>query len=90
VTAAALIMFSVFTAFIAGDNIVVKSIAFALAFGVLADAFLVRMTLVPAVLALLRDTAWKLPKRLDRHVPNLDIEGKALAESRAARAPAAS
>jgi RND superfamily putative drug exporter len=90
VTAAALIMFSVFTAFIAGDNIVVKSIAFALAFGVLADAFLVRMTLVPAILALLRDTAWKLPKRLDRHVPNLDIEGKALAESHAARASAAS
>jgi RND superfamily putative drug exporter len=90
VTAAALIMFSVFTAFIAGDNIVVKSIAFALAFGVLADAFLVRMTLVPAVLALLRGTAWKLPKRLDRRMPNLDIEGKALDEALAAQAPAAS
>jgi RND superfamily putative drug exporter len=48
------------------------------------------MTLVPAVLALLRGTAWKLPKRLDRRMPNLDIEGKALAESHAARAPAAS
>jgi RND superfamily putative drug exporter len=90
VTAAALIMFSVFTAFIAGDNIVVKSIAFALAFGVLADAFLVRMTLVPAVLALLRGRAWQLPKRLDRRLPNLDIEGQGLAEANAARAPAAS
>jgi putative drug exporter of the RND superfamily len=89
VTAAALIMFSVFTAFIAGDNIVVKSIAFALAFGVLADAFLVRMTLVPAVLALLRGSAWKLPRRIDRRMPNLDIEGKALGEAHAVRAPAA-
>jgi RND superfamily putative drug exporter len=90
VTAAALIMFSVFTAFIAGDNIVVKSIAFALAFGVLADAFLVRMTLVPAVLALLGERAWKLPRRLDRHVPNLDIEGQALADALDTRASAAS
>jgi RND superfamily putative drug exporter len=79
VTAAALIMFSVFTAFTMGDNIVVKSIAFALAFGVLADAFLVRMTLVPAVLAILRTKAWVLPKWLDRRLPNVDIEGTGLA-----------
>jgi RND superfamily putative drug exporter len=45
---------------------------------------------VPAVLALLRGSAWRLPKRLDRRMPNLDIEGKGLAEANAARAPAAS
>jgi RND superfamily putative drug exporter len=81
VTAAALIMFSVFTAFTTGSNIVVKSIAFALAFGVLADAFLVRMTLVPAILAILRDRAWRIPNWLDRRLPNVDIEGQALAEA---------
>jgi RND superfamily putative drug exporter len=79
VTAAALIMFSVFTAFTTGSDIVVKSIAFALAFGVLADAFLVRMTLVPAILAILRTKAWILPKWIDRRLPNVDIEGRALA-----------
>jgi putative drug exporter of the RND superfamily len=52
---------------------VIKSIAFALAFGVLADAFLVRMTLVPAVLALLRDHAWWLPPWLERHLPRVEI-----------------
>jgi RND superfamily putative drug exporter len=51
-------------------------IAFALAFGVLADAFLVRMTLVPAVLALLGDKAGWLPRRLDRVLPHLDVEGE--------------
>jgi len=75
VTAAALIMVSVFSAFVAGDDVVIKSIAFSLAFGVLADAFLVRMTLVPAVLALLGGRAWTLPGWLDRHLPRVDIEG---------------
>ncbi|HWI75422.1 MAG TPA: MMPL family transporter [Baekduia sp.] len=75
VTAAALIMVSVFAAFVIGDDVVIKSIAFSLAFGVLADAFLVRMTLVPAVLALLGARAWWLPGWLDRHLPHVDIEG---------------
>jgi RND superfamily putative drug exporter len=48
------------------------------------------MTLVPAVLALLGERAWKLPRRLDRHVPNLDIEGQALADALDTRASAAS
>ena len=51
-----------------------------LAFGVLADAFLVRMTLVPAVLALLGDSAWKLPPWLNRTLPNVDIEGDSLSK----------
>jgi RND superfamily putative drug exporter len=76
VTAAALIMIAVFSGFILDDNVVIKSIGFALAFGVLVDAFFVRMTLVPAVLALLDRRAWWLPHWLDRRMPNLDIEGE--------------
>jgi putative drug exporter of the RND superfamily len=78
VTAAALIMIAVFSGFIIDDDVVVKSIGFALAFGILVDAFLVRMTLVPAVLALLDRRAWWLPRWLDRRMPNLDIEGEKL------------
>jgi RND superfamily putative drug exporter len=78
VTAAALIMIAVFSGFILDDDVVIKSIGFALAFGVLVDAFFVRMTLVPAVLALLDRRAWWLPKWLDRRMPNLDIEGEKL------------
>src|SRR6185437_11795286 len=62
---------------IAADPIL-KSIGLALAFGVLADAFIVRLTLVPAVMALLGKAAWWMPKRLDRMVPNLDVEGESL------------
>ncbi len=78
VTAAALIMTSVFAGFILSDDVIIKSIGFALAFGVLADAFLVRMTLVPAVLALLGRRAWWLPGWMGRAMPNLDIEGEKL------------
>jgi putative drug exporter of the RND superfamily len=85
VTAAAIIMTSVFGSFIFGGDAVVKSIGLGLAFGVLADAFLVRMTLVPAVLALLGDRAWKLPRALDRLLPNIDIEGESLQTHLASR-----
>jgi RND superfamily putative drug exporter len=78
VTAAALIMFSVFASFITSDSMILKQIAFALAVGVLLDAFVVRMTLVPAVLALTGRAAWWLPRRLERRLPNLDIEGERL------------
>jgi RND superfamily putative drug exporter len=78
VTAAALIMIAVFSGFILDNDVVIKSIGFALAFGVFVDAFFVRMTLVPAVLALLDRRAWWLPKSLDRRMPNLDIEGEKL------------
>jgi uncharacterized membrane protein YdfJ with MMPL/SSD domain len=57
---------------------VVKSIGLSLAFGVLADAFVVRMTLVPAAMALLGRRAWWMPKRLERIVPDVDIEGEAV------------
>jgi RND superfamily putative drug exporter len=78
VTAAALIMFSVFGSFIFGDNAVIKSLGLALAFGVLVDAFIVRMTFVPAVLAVVGRAAWHLPKALDRVLPDIDLEGSKL------------
>jgi membrane protein YdfJ len=80
VTAAAVIMTGVFAAFLLDPDPVIKSIGLSLAFGVLADAFVVRMTLVPAVMALLGDRAWKLPRRLERVVPEVDIEGEQLAK----------
>jgi len=78
VTAAAVIMIGVFAAFVPNGDPIVKPIALGLAVGVLVDAFLVRMTLVPAVLALLGRGAWWLPRWLDRRLPVLDIEGEAL------------
>jgi putative drug exporter of the RND superfamily len=86
VTAAALIMVAVFAGFILEDDAIVKSIGFTLAFGILADAFLVRMTLIPALMALMGTRAWKLPRWLDRALPNVDIEGAAL-ERRHATTP---
>ena len=81
VTAAAVIMIAVFGAFILDPDPVIKSIGLSLAFGVLADAFVVRMTLVPAVMALLGKRAWWLPRGLGRLLPNLDIEGERLAKA---------
>ncbi len=81
VTAAAVIMTAVFGAFLLDPDPVIKSIGLSLAFGVLADAFVVRMTLVPAVMALLGDSAWRLPRRLERVVPDVDIEGERLTKS---------
>jgi RND superfamily putative drug exporter len=78
VAAAALIMTAVFAGFIPDGDATLKPIAFALTVGVLLDAFLIRMTLVPAVLALTRHGAWWLPRWLDRVLPNLDVEGAEL------------
>ncbi|WP_426593188.1 MMPL family transporter [Cellulomonas sp. McL0617] len=75
VTAAALIMASVFAGFMLVDDPTIKAIGFGLAVGVLIDAFLVRMTIVPAALALLGDRAWRLPRWLDKVTPKVDIEG---------------
>ncbi|MGN9778990.1 MMPL family transporter [Micromonospora sp. H33] len=78
VTAAALIMISVFGGFVFMDDPVIKSMGFALAVGVAIDAFVVRMTIVPAVMSLLGDKAWWLPRWLDRALPNVDVEGEGL------------
>ncbi|GAA1183232.1 RND superfamily putative drug exporter [Kitasatospora gansuensis] len=75
VSAAALIMVAVFGGFVFNHDPIIKSIGFALAFGVLIDAFVVRMALVPAAMALLGRRAWWLPRALDRLVPDVDIEG---------------
>jgi RND superfamily putative drug exporter len=77
VVAAALIMFSVFAGFVPAGEATIKSIAFALAAGILFDAFVVRMVLVPAALALLGERAWWLPRWL-RWLPALDVEGAGL------------
>ncbi|MDQ1289244.1 MAG: putative drug exporter of the superfamily [Actinomycetota bacterium] len=78
VTAAALIMISVFAGFVFAELTMIRPIGFALAFGVLVDAFVVRMTLTPAVMHLLGDRAWWLPGWLDRIVPDVDVEGAKL------------
>ncbi|MEU2601899.1 MMPL family transporter [Streptomyces hirsutus] len=78
VTAAALIMTSVFGGFVLMDDPIIKSIGFALAVGVVIDAFVVRMALVPAVMSLLGRAAWWLPKPIDKVLPDLDIEGEKL------------
>lgn len=78
VTAAAIIMTSVFSGFILADQVLVKSMGFALAFGVLVDAFVVRMTIVPAVMSLLGRAAWWLPRPLERILPRVDVEGSTL------------
>ncbi|MFJ1621751.1 MMPL family transporter [Streptomyces sp. NPDC088190] len=75
VTAAALIMIAVFAGFVGSDEQMVKTIGFGLATAVFIDAFVVRMTLVPAVLALMGDTSWWLPLRLEAVLPRVDIEG---------------
>ena len=85
VAAGAAIIISVFASFIFTQDLIVKSIGFTLAFGVLIDAFVVRMTLVPAALAVSRDAAWWLPRRIDRILPNLDIEGANLEEAGSGR-----
>jgi RND superfamily putative drug exporter len=85
VAAGAVIMISVFASFIFTQDLIVKSIGFTLAFGVLIDAFVVRMTLVPAALAVSGNVAWWLPRWLGRILPNLDIEGANLQETRSGR-----
>lgn len=78
VVAAALIMFAVFAFFVPTGIGPIKQIAFALAIGVAVDAFAVRMTLVPAVMTLLGDRAWYLPRWLDKLLPSFDVEGEVL------------
>ncbi|WP_055476176.1 MMPL family transporter [Gordonia sp. HS-NH1] len=78
VTSAAIIMISVFAAFMLSPETTAKMMGFALAAAVFFDAFVIRMLVVPAVIALLGDRAWGLPRWLDRFVINFDIEGEAV------------
>ncbi|WP_077797228.1 MMPL family transporter [Streptomyces sp. JHA26] len=76
ITCAALIMVSVFAAFVVSDNIVVKMLGLGLAVSVLIDATVVRLLLVPAVMTLLGRHAWWTPRWLDRILPHIDVEGE--------------
>jgi RND superfamily putative drug exporter len=78
VTSAALIMFFVFAAFVPEGSATLKPIALGMAIGIAFDAFIVRMTLVPALMALFKNSAWWLPRSIDRRVPHADVEGEAL------------
>src|SRR5699024_3734583 len=88
VTAAAIIMISVFGGFVFAESAMIRPIGFALAFGVLVDAFLVRMLIVPALMHLLGDAAWWLPRWLDRILPDVDVEGAKLERRHPHEAPA--
>ena len=76
VTAAAIIMVSVFGGFMFSHDDIIKQVGFGLAFGILVDAFLVRMIIGPAVLSMIGDKAWYLPRWLSRIIPRISIEGK--------------
>lgn len=78
VTAAAIIMISVFVAFINQPLPFIQIFGFALAVAVFFDAFFIRMSLVPATMFLMGKATWWLPKWMDKAMPPLDIEGTAL------------
>ncbi|RFA12896.1 RND transporter [Subtercola boreus] len=88
VIAAGIIMISVFGGFVFGDLVEARVIGFGLAIGVLVDAFIVRLLLVPAAMHLLGEAAWWMPRWLDRIMPDVDVEGAKL-ERAAAAGPAA-
>jgi RND superfamily putative drug exporter len=81
VTAAALIMFSIFVAFMFTRDPTIKAIGFSFAVGVFLDAFVVRLTLVPAVMAIIRSKLWYHPEWFARYIPDPDIEGQRLEHS---------
>ncbi|RUR01561.1 MMPL family transporter [Labedella endophytica] len=85
VTAAAVIMFAVFAAFVPEGDTNIKPIALGLATGVFVDAFIVRMTLMPAVLSLLGERAWWIPRWLDKALPHFDVEGEGIHKELALR-----
>jgi len=85
VIAAALIMMAVFAGFVAEVDPFIKMLGFSLAVAVFFDAFVVRLAIVPAVLALLGHRAWWLPRWLDRILPGVDVEGAKLSRSDLAR-----
>lgn len=89
VTAAALIMFSIFVAFMFSHDPTIKAIGFSFAAGVFLDAFVVRLTLVPAIMAIIRSKLWYHPEWFARHVPDPDIEGQQLEHKAAERELAA-
>jgi RND superfamily putative drug exporter len=84
VVAAAIIMASVFAGFMFSSEAVVKSMGFALASGVVIDAFLIRMLVGPALMSLFGRWTWAMPSWLERITPKVDVEGDSLARRPAA------
>jgi RND superfamily putative drug exporter len=78
ITSAALIMISVFLAFVLGEDPAAKMFGLGLATAIFVDATLVRMVLVPATMTLLGDANWWIPKTLDRRLPTLRHDGQDL------------
>jgi len=76
VVAAAFIMVAIFAGFVGNHDATIQAIGFGLAIGIFIDAFVVRLTLVPAAMALLDRAAWWLPKWLDALLPHVSIEGE--------------
>jgi RND superfamily putative drug exporter len=76
ITAAAGIMIVVFASLIALDDVTMKSFGIGMAAAILVDATIVRMLLVPAVMRLLGAGNWWLPRRLERRMPHLHVEGR--------------
>ena len=74
ITAAATIMVCVFLSFVLGDVRAVKLFGLSLAVAVFLDAFVVRSLLLPAIMYLLGEKAWWLPRWLDRVLPRLGVE----------------
>lgn len=87
VIAAAIIMISVFGGFIFAHDAMIRPMGFGLAFGVLLDAFVVRLLLMPALMHLLGEKAWWLPRWLDRIMPDVDVEGAQLERAHAPAQP---
>jgi RND superfamily putative drug exporter len=81
ITSAALIMMSVFAAFLLSSDVEVKMFAVGLTVAVLVDATIVRMILVPSTMALMGDANWWLPRWLDRMLPHIDVEGASVIEA---------
>ena len=78
ITAAALIMVSVFAAFVTSNQVVIKMLAIGLAASILIDATIVRLLLVPSAMSILGSASWYMPRWLDRIIPHIDTEGSAL------------
>ncbi|MGH3479007.1 MAG: MMPL family transporter [Nocardioidaceae bacterium] len=85
ITTAAGIMLVVFSSFVFDSDATVKMLALGMAFAVLIDATVVRMCLVPALMSILGDRAWWIPRWLDRILPKLDIEGTGMTKQQARR-----
>lgn len=81
VGSAAIIMDAVFASFIFSPDPTTKSLGFAFALGVLIDAFVIRMTVVPATMYIFKGAAWWLPHWMRRALPDLDIEESKLSET---------